>query len=474
MTVNVAKTEVRPISGSFDVDSICAAFGGAKVIPYSKLELLGSPIGPTDSPDQLSRSIEIRLEQIVTFGQSLCYHHRLFLLKHCVSIPRLLYMIRSSPCFLAPEALRNIDASFRQFLTETLNVQLDDKAWRQASLLVKAGGLGVRRIEDLALPAYLSSSSAAEALVLQIAPSATEPFGLLFSAALEAWSATAGMRSTHLYSSPPPSSRPGTHHWSPTLSKTFSPERVSRTLCVCVLCRRRMLEVANCWELIHRPSAGPCSPTKRSGLLRASGSVLRSYLLTYASIKSRGRFSRHENMKEIVGRALRSAGLPTRLEPLGLCRGTNNKRPDGETLVPWQSGQPLAFDVTCMDSFAPSRQHCLPGAALVTKEAEKRAKYADLRGHLFSPVAVETLGRWGAESFAFLKELGRRLNSVSGDPRSSLFLRHRLSVAVIRGNCLAVLGSIPGVRCYYSCIVPSLHPSLSLIILKLSPSSSTS
>ena len=90
-------------------------------------------------------------------------------------------------------------------------------------------------------------------------------------------------------------------------------------------------------------------------------------------------------MKEIVGRALRSAGLPTRLEPLGLCRGTNNKRPDGETLVPWQSGQPLAFDVTCIDSFAPSRQHCQPGVALVKKEAEKRAKYDDLRGHLFCP-----------------------------------------------------------------------------------------
>ena len=195
MTVNVAKTEVCPISGPFDVDSICAAFGGAKVIPYSELELLGSPIGPINSPDQLSGSVEIRLEQIATVGQSLqglSSHHRLFLLKHCVGIPRLLYMIRSSPCFLVPEVLRNIDASFRQFLTETLNIQLDDKAWRQASLPVKAGGLGVRRIEDLALPAYLSSSSAAEALVLQIGPSAAEPFGLLVSAALEAWSAAAG------------------------------------------------------------------------------------------------------------------------------------------------------------------------------------------------------------------------------------------------------------------------------------------
>ena len=107
-------------------------------------------------------------------------------------------------------------------------------------------------------------------------------------------------------------------------------------------------------------------------------------------------------------------------------------------------GAALAFDVTCIDSFAPSRQHCQPGAALVAKEAEKRAKYADLRVHFFSPVAVETLGRWGTQSFAFLKELGRRLNSVSGDSSSALFLRHRLRVAVAMGNCLAVLGSIPG------------------------------
>ena len=45
-------------------------------------------------------------------------------------------------------------------------------------------------------------------------------------------------------------------------------------------------------------------------------------------LKSRGRFPRHENLKEIIGRALRSAGLPTRLEPLGLCCGTDNRRPD--------------------------------------------------------------------------------------------------------------------------------------------------
>ena len=193
-------------------------------------------------------------------------------------------MIRSSPCFLVPDVLRNIDASFRQFLTETLNIQLDDKAWRQASLPVKAGGLDVRRIEGLALPAYLSSSSAAEALVLQIAPSAAEPFGLLVSAALEAWSAAAG----NGVDPPTQPSASRQSSWDTPLVTHALKDLLSGASDQDAL-RLRSVSAedvgggANGWEHIHRQSAGSCSPTKRSGLLRASGSVLRSYLLTFAS-----------------------------------------------------------------------------------------------------------------------------------------------------------------------------------------------
>ena len=273
-------------------------------------------------------------------------------------------MIRSSPCFLPPEALRNIDALFRQFLTETLNVQLDDKAWRQASLPVKAGCLGVRRIEELALPAYLSSSSAAEALVLQIAPSAAEPFGLLFSAALEAWSATAGNEvdppiqpSASLQSS---WDTPLVTHALKNLLSSASDQDDLRLRSVSakdvgggewleaypsIVCGTLLtdeeIQIAAGLRIVA-PIVSPHLCVDCGAAVTASGTHGLSCL------KSRCRFPRHKNMKEIVGRALRSAGLPTRLEPLSLCRGTNNKIPDGETLVPWQSGQPLALDVTCI------------------------------------------------------------------------------------------------------------------------------
>ena len=48
----------------------------------------------------------------------------------------------------------------------------------------------------------------------------------------------------------------------------------------------------------------------------------------------------------------------------------------------------------------------------------KNRKYADLpRAVTFAPVAVETLGRICSDGTEFITELGRRIASVSGDPR---------------------------------------------------------
>ena len=47
-----------------------------------------------------------------------------------------------------------------------------------------------------------------------------------------------------------------------------------------------------------------------------------------------------------------------RLEPSGLDRSDgkrpDGKRPDGVTMVPWKSGKPLVWDVTCPGTLAPS------------------------------------------------------------------------------------------------------------------------
>ena len=50
-------------------------------------------------------------------------------------------------------------------------------------------------------------------------------------------------------------------------------------------------------------------------------------------------------LNDLIARGFASAGFPVTKEPTGLFR-TDGKRPDGLTLVPWQSGKALCYDVT--------------------------------------------------------------------------------------------------------------------------------
>ena len=55
----------------------------------------------------------------------------------------------------------------RAAITRTCNITISDDSWLQASLPIRMGGIGVRRMEDVALPAYISSMSATQELVRQ-------------------------------------------------------------------------------------------------------------------------------------------------------------------------------------------------------------------------------------------------------------------------------------------------------------------
>ena len=57
-------------------------------------------------------------------------------------------------------------------------------------------------------------------------------------------------------------------------------------------------------------------------------------------------------------------------EPPGLLR-TDKKHPDGVTLIPWNQGKCLAWDVTMPDTYAQS--HLLTTATNVGHEADKSA-----------------------------------------------------------------------------------------------------
>ena len=55
---------------------------------------------------------------------------------------------------------------------------------------------------------------------------------------------------------------------------------------------------------------------------------------------------------------------------------------------------------------------------------------------------------WGPEADNFVREVGRRLHSITGEARSTSFLRQKLSVAVQRGNAACILGTLPRDKVY--------------------------
>src|SRR6218665_874087 len=83
------------------------------------------------------------------------------------------------------------------------------------------------------------------------------------------------------------------------------------------------------------------------------GRVGHSGRLTWFVLRSRpGRFARHAYLNHIISRNLTLAGVPNIKEPQVISR-TDEKRPDGLTLIPWQGGRCLLWDATVTDMWHP-------------------------------------------------------------------------------------------------------------------------
>ena len=98
-------------------------------------------------------------------------HDAILLLRHSFTIPRLLYCLRSSPCFISP-CLKSYDNELRRIISRIFNIPLveNEVMWSQASLPVRFGGLGIRSTVQLAPSAFLASAAASSDLVHQILP----------------------------------------------------------------------------------------------------------------------------------------------------------------------------------------------------------------------------------------------------------------------------------------------------------------
>ena len=83
--------------------------------------------------------------------------------------------------------LSEIDTITRDGLSEILNLTFTDDQWLQAGLPVKDGGLGVRSVATLALPAFLASAESTDELQLRILEKTAISEDLSRDTALVSW-----------------------------------------------------------------------------------------------------------------------------------------------------------------------------------------------------------------------------------------------------------------------------------------------
>ena len=170
LEVNPSKSDVSNISCE-NFQSILfskeSALPGATVTERDDLSILGAPIDINDCRTGVPKAVA-RLSTMSSRIESIDAHPTFFLLRNCLSMPRLLLKLRRSPCYRMHSELTQFNEKLRQPAFTVCNVNFGDTGWQQSTFPVAQGCLGLSSAVNVSLPAYASSLSATRQLVGQI------------------------------------------------------------------------------------------------------------------------------------------------------------------------------------------------------------------------------------------------------------------------------------------------------------------
>lgn len=446
----VKNTDVSIIS---KFNSLCP---NIRILEKSDLFLLGSPLND-EALNTCMESKKKQIQKLLSGLFELPSHIAYVILKHCFSFPKFIYSLRCYPSWHNSHLLEEIDNMFRLALEKLCNNIIDQITWKQASLPVDMGGLGIRSISSLSLPCFLSSFAYSKNLIESIlSPSSLKISDKFFCEGLEKWQSLTGF-------SLPECQQTKQKAWDRPLL-----DLVARNLlesASTIQNKARLLAVSSCesgaWLNAHPVSSlGTLldneafriavglrlgTPICAKHFCKCGFAVDELGLHALSCRFNSGRLSRHHEVNTLIKRALHSAEIPAILEPVGTSRD-DGKRPDGMTLIPWKLGRPAVWDFTCLDTMCPSHiqnTSKFVGSAALSGETNKIQKYQNLQNnYLFYPLAIETFGVWGKSALNFIKNIGRKMSEVNKDARSTSFLIQKISIAVQRGNAASVLGNL--------------------------------
>jgi Reverse transcriptase (RNA-dependent DNA polymerase) len=453
LNLNLAKCELISAKSFTCSSSVLSSFIR---VPLEDSTLLGAPLVVGSALDsmlaerceELSRAVE-RLKLIDS-------HDALILLRSSFSAPKIQHLLRCSPC-VGHKSLELYDGILKTGIRLITNTELSETQWLQASLPVKDGGLGVRRATSLALPSFLASAASTSALQSQILQESNFVSGSSIEKKYrDLWSTW--------YSTPaldaPLSFKQGA--WDrPYLLSAKASVLESVTGDAYNSARLAAVSAPHSGDWLHALPIASCGLKLDNEAIRVAVGLRLGVDLCIShncpcgllvdtkgshSLSCKlacGRMIRHFHLNDVIYRALASADIPASKEPSGLLR-SDGKRPDGLTLIPWQAGRSLTWDVTVSHTAASSylsNVAATAGGVAEMAAERKREKYVELeKSYIFQPISFETFGPINSSGHSFISEIGRRISAISGDVRETAFLYQRLSVTVQRFNAIAFRG----------------------------------
>jgi len=154
LQLNLSKYEAISRTGAVHY----AVIGGFQQKTTDSAMLLGAPLSTGSAMSDCLQACRDDLTRAVKRLKLVQAHDALVLLKNSLSAPKLLYTLRSA-CCVDHDLLKAFDYELRSGVSSICNVSLTDDQWLQASLPVRNGGLGLRRMSSHASSAFLASAA---------------------------------------------------------------------------------------------------------------------------------------------------------------------------------------------------------------------------------------------------------------------------------------------------------------------------
>ena len=425
--------------------------------------LLGSPIG---SHQFVKEKIEQKIQNIYELTQLLPNirdpHSEFVLLRSCFSLPKIVFLMRSTDPTHHQNLWATFDSLIRDTLTHILGSAVDAKQWAQAQLPVAMGGLGLRGAVDHCAGAYISSVHACETLKEGLLPHGNVQLDITTAMAL--------LREKADEISP--EEVPG---MSQKMISLEIDKKLKISLVQSLTEKRDKARLAS----LGLPHAGDWlnvtpSPIlglhvrpqefRYSVLYRLGAPVYSSAGLCPACRKdsdkygdhaivcgSHGeRIARHNQLRDAIYQVAASSNLAPRKEENALLPGTSARPAD--VLIPhWTGGRDTALDVTVVSPLLTDRLDnsiTTPGYTLEEAFNNKCRDYLEAcerEGLSFIPLPVETLGGWHKRAVDQLRKLAKAQARTTGkeEDESIRHLFQRLGVLLVKGNAALILNRIP-------------------------------